>query len=178
MEQTTEQKALEFATKAHEGQFRNDKKTPYIEHPKRVANLVKLYKKSHRINELIAAALLHDTLEDTNTGIVELVENFGETIALIVIQLTNDEKKKETLGKTKYLSAKLSDPRQVSSWALIIKLADRLDNISDLHLQSKEFRSRYTKETIEIINAIGNNRQLTITHRKLISAIRSKLNYN
>lgn len=58
------EKAKDYATKQHKGTYRKVKGEPYVEHPKRVADLVRKYKKSHRIDDLIQAALLHDTIEE------------------------------------------------------------------------------------------------------------------
>jgi (p)ppGpp synthase/HD superfamily hydrolase len=56
---------IEFIKLQHEGQFRTFSMAPYWTHPIRVAALVMKYKKSHRIDELVIAALLHDVVEDT-----------------------------------------------------------------------------------------------------------------
>jgi GTP pyrophosphokinase len=163
-----------FAKERHLGQKRLDGE-PYINHLKRVAEIIKKYKESHDMETLICAALLHDILEDTDTGINEIREKFGGTIALLIVELTNDEKKKEILGKTEYLSKKLGDTRKISSWALAIKLADRLDNIRDLPHADKEFRVKYLKETQEILDYIEKNRELTKSHKVLIELIKREI---
>lgn len=167
-------KAEKFATEKHKGQFRKDG-SPYIEHPKRVAEIIKRFKKSHKINELIAAALLHDTLEDTDTGIPELRENFGSLVTLLVVELSSDKDAAKSMGKGKYLSNKMKDEKKLDSWALAIKLADRLDNVSDLEHSSKEFRDRYKKETKEILKNLEENRKLSETQQKLVNEIKLKL---
>ncbi len=168
------QQAESFAEKKHKGQKRLNGEED-INHPRRVARIVAHYKKSHKLNELIAAAFLHDTLEDTDTGINELRELFGETITLLVLELTTDEKSKELLGKTKYLSTKLADSKKVSNWALVIKLADRLDNLTDLVSADEQFKRKYILETKEIISHIETKRSLTKTHKKLIESIKEIL---
>ena len=100
-----------FAQEKHKGQLRKDG-TPYILHPLRVSGIVKKFKKSHKIDELIAAAILHDTLEDTDTGVSELRENFGEIVTLLVVELTSDKFKTNSIGKTNYLSEKMSSSRK------------------------------------------------------------------
>jgi guanosine-3',5'-bis(diphosphate) 3'-pyrophosphohydrolase len=167
------QRALAFAKKKHAGQFRADKKTPYIAHPIRVVKILKKFKKSHRMDELVAAALLHDTLEDTKTGIEEIRREFGETVALLVVQLTNDLWAIKNLGKKKYHSEKLSSIDKMSSWALTIKLADRLDNISDLNKfpRGKKWSKEYSKQTKEIVDYISKNRKLSKTQKRLIREI-------
>lgn len=168
------EKADLFAERKHKNQKRLNGE-PYITHPRRVADIVKRYKRSHKIEELIAAALLHDTLEDTSTSVNELRDNFGDLITQLVMELTTDEKKKKILGKTRYLSEKLSQNDKVSNWTLVIKLADRLDNISDLEFADISFKNKYIRETKDILDYIDSKRELTGTHKKLISAIRDKI---
>lgn len=164
-------KALEFATKKHKGQMRKGaEKKEYITHPINVANLVKKYKASHHIDSLIAAAYLHDTLEDTNTTYYELVENFGIEVASLVSELTTNRDMKKEIGKEKYLAYKL---KEMTNWALVIKLCDRLDNVSGLYDVDSEFRTRYINETIFILNYVVNNRNLTQTHLNIIKDINS-----
>ena len=166
--------AEEFAGKKHKGQFRKNKSEPYVNHPLRVGELVRKFKKSHKIEELVSAGILHDTLEDTNTTLEELRENFGELIASIVFELTSNPLEIEKLGKTKYLSDKLSSNEKVSNWALVIKLADRLDNVSDLvNCSDENFVKRYKDETKEILKNLEQKRTLSRTHRKLIKEIRT-----
>lgn len=168
-------RAIAFAQEKHRGQIRKDG-TPYIIHPLRVSEIVRKFKKSHRINELISAAILHDTLEDTDTSFEELKSNFGELVALIVFELTNDNNKIEKIGKSNYLSDKLSSSRLVSRWALVIKLADRLDNVSDLDtIDDNEFVERYKRETQEILLNLSIRRELTQTQKNLVKEIKRKL---
>ncbi len=70
------EKVLAFASKKHQGQFRADGVTPYIEHPKKVAELVQTYKTSKQMDVLVAASLLHDTLEDTYTSYKQFDDEF------------------------------------------------------------------------------------------------------
>lgn len=163
--------AKSFAIDKHKEQYRKNG-NPYIIHPISVASLLKKYKKSHNINRLMAAAYLHDTLEDTNTSYYELVDTFGYDIAGLVMELTTDENMKKEIGKNKYLAYKLNS---MTKWALSIKLCDRLDNISDLEEMEESFSKRYLEETIFIIDYICENRELTKTHRDIIKDIVDKL---
>lgn len=164
--------ALEFATKAHSGQFRRNGKE-YIEHPKAVAAHVKRVKPlSHKIDTLQAAAYLHDTREDTEVTDAEILEQFGPEVLTLVHELTSDEKELARLGKTQYLKKKFSG---ISSWALVIKLADRLDNVSDLLDADPEWARKYTKQTQEILQYLEQNRMLTKTQQKLVDEIRSMI---
>ncbi|MCK4997367.1 HD domain-containing protein [Candidatus Pacearchaeota archaeon] len=167
-------RAKEFAIKKHKGQTRKDG-SPYVNHPIRVADIVSKFKKSHKIDDLVAAAYLHDTLEETDTGVYELSENFGYLVALLVVELTTDKFSCSKVGKTAYLAHKLSSENALGNWALVIKLADRLDNVSDLITMDIKFAKKYKKETEEILKVVEEKRELTEVHKKLIKVIREKL---
>ncbi len=163
-----ERRALKFAKRMHEGQFRKDG-TPYVLHPIRVARNVKYFKKnSNHLDILCAAAILHDTLEDTNLTFYDIVEFFGADVAGVVLELTTDEDLKKEIGKSRYLELKM---KNMSSWALTIKLCDRLDNVSDLMNSSEKFRIKYVKETLEILDFLLVNRELTKTQYRIVGAI-------
>ena len=165
-------KALAYATKAHKGQFRSDG-SEYIKHPERVADYVKKFKKSHNLDALISAAFLHDTIEDTDTTHEDLEKMFGGLIAGLVKELTTDELEKNKVGKTEYLSRKMET---MSSYALVVKLADRLDNVNDIATaRTPEWRQKYKKQTLDILARLEKNRELSGTHKKLIKAIRAKM---
>jgi len=109
-----------YARKYHVGQFRKDKKTPYVEHPKEVASLVENY--GFKDVESRCIALLHDTLEDTTLSYDEIEQRFGKTIADGVYILTRnvdeDEYKRRLLKADKNVQA--------------VKICDTLHNISTL----------------------------------------------
>jgi len=164
-------KSKEFAEQKHAGQKRMDG-TPYINHPKRVAEIVKRYKSSHKINELVQASLLHDTVEDTNTSLKCLEKEFGKLIASLVWELTSY--RRLDISKGEQLLHKMLN---MSSWALVIKLADRLDNVSDLTTANKKFAEKYCDETKFILDNLESKRQLTSPQKNLICSIRGKLDY-
>lgn len=162
-----EEKALEYATKMHKGQYRKDG-IEYITHPIKVAKYVIKFKESANIEALVAAAYLHDTIEDTKATYYDIVEQFGPVVANLVLELTTDEDLKKEIGKTRYLEIKM---KNMSSWALVIKLCDRLANICDLENVEVAFRVKYIIETIEILNYITENRNLSKTHIKIMKYI-------
>ena len=167
--------ALNFATKMHEGQVRHDG-TPYINHPIRVANYVKKYKNSKELDMLVICSYLHDTLEDTTTTYYDLVKLFWAHVASIVLELTTDEDLKKEIGKERYLEIKM---KNMSSWALVIKLCDRLDNTSDLENSTESFQIKYVNETIGILEYLTTNRTLSETHINIIKEIvKNLLNVN
>jgi len=167
-----EEEALAYATKAHAGQTRSGG-DPYISHPVRVANHIKQFKQSHNLDALISAAYLHDTIEDTDTTQEILHDLFGGLVASLVKELTSDPEEIKKVGKAQYLSHKMA---AMSSYALVIKLADRLDNVKDITTaRTPQWRAKYAAETNQILNYIEKTRALSGTHNKLIELIRAKL---
>jgi hypothetical protein len=166
------EEALQYATQAHAGQTRAGG-DPYITHPMRVADHIKQYKKSHNLDALISAAYLHDTVEDTDTTHEALHDLFGGLVASLVKELTSDPEQIKKVGKAQYLAHKMA---AMSSYALVIKLADRLDNVKDITTaRTPQWRQKYKNETEHILNYIEKTRALSGTHQKLIGLIRDKL---
>ena len=81
--------AYEFAREAHEGQERKGDGSPYINHPVELARL--LHAAGHCDDEILAAAFLHDTVEDTDTSLEEIEEAFGAGVREIVGAMTEDK---------------------------------------------------------------------------------------
>lgn len=163
-------KAYLFAKEKHTSQIRKDIiPKDYITHPINVASLVKEYTSDEN---LIAAAFLHDVLEDTDATYNDLVKLFGNKIANIVQSLTNDEKQKELYGKEKYLSKKMVN---MSDDELLIKLCDRLDNVNSLGDADDIFRLKYIEETKNIVKYVESNRKLHKNHSDIINKILLKI---
>lgn len=120
------QEAAGFAARAHEGQKRKDGETPYVAHPFRVALTVRqVFECADRIT--IAAALLHDTIEDTDTDYEDIAERFGHEVAEIVVALTKDMRLPEAEREARY-----DEQLAEAGWrASVVKLADVFDNLSD-----------------------------------------------
>ena len=165
--------AIEFAKTAHEGQFRTFSMAPYFTHPVRVATLVMKFKQSHAIDDLVVAALLHDTVEDTDTTLRSIELRFNPRVAGLVAELTSDKDKQKQMGKSAYLSEKVLE---MSSWALVIKLCDRLDNVMDFIYAPDKFVARYSQETENILNSLYLHRDsLSDTHKTIMAKIESAL---
>lgn len=130
-----EKKAYLFARQAHKDQKDDEGKDFFEAHIIPVANIVKQVSVNKTV---ITAAYLHDTLEDTDCRYKDIVENFGEEIAMLVNELTH-EWGGEKVG---YLF-----PRLKTREAIMVKLADRLSNVSRMNSWSKERVSRYLKNT-------------------------------
>lgn len=165
-------KALQFATKKHEGQVRKFDKTPYITHPIRVADVLKLYAPDNdELPILIASAYLHDTLEDTDTSFKELKENFGLEVARIVMELSTAPFLSDKV-KTSYLCHHM---KLMSSPALTVKLADRLDNVSDLANFQKSKMAEKIDQTAKMIASVQKTRRLNGVQQTLIKLIKNQL---
>jgi len=166
-----EQKAWLFAQQAHQGVVRKFLRTPYFEgHVAKVFGLLKQYDTRPTLG---AAAILHDVLEDVEYVTFDMIkQKFGPKVAALVRELTSDESEISKQGKANYLLNKMI---YMSPDALLIKLCDRLQNISDMYAASAGFRSKYYIETRFIINGLNNNRRLTHNHSRVISQIEGML---
>lgn len=134
-------KAVGFAVTKHDGQHRKNvgQKVPYVTHPLRVAAILEEAGFGHD-EDLLVAAVLHDTLEDTQTTYEELVEAFGADIASTVAELTDDK----TLSKVERREAQVAKAPGMSFRARLIKVADKLDNVRSVIETPPEW-SRETK---------------------------------
>ncbi len=143
------QKAYVYALDKHGTQMR-DSGDPFISHPLEVADILADLKMD---TDTIAAALLHDTLEDTDATYEELCDLFGKNIANIVNGVTKlstfENSKladKQTENFKKLLISAASDIR-----VLVIKLADRLHNMRTLKYKKRKIKRQFiAKETLEI----------------------------
>jgi guanosine-3',5'-bis(diphosphate) 3'-pyrophosphohydrolase len=121
-------RALEFAARKHRDQRRKDAEaSPYINHPIALANVL--------CNEggvtdpiTLAAAILHDTLEDTDTSHDELEQSFGVGIADIVLEVTDDKR----LPKEARKRLQVEHATALSPEAKLVKLADKICNVRDV----------------------------------------------
>ncbi len=118
-----------------------------------------------------AAAILHDTIEDTKTSYQEILDLFGPETAEMVMALTNDPGEKERLGKREYLARKTAamGPRE-----LLVKLADRLDNVRDLDDEKSDWNMNYAEETRIILSRLPAG-LLEEAHKAIIRDINEKL---
>lgn len=124
--------AIEFATKAHSGQYRKTIKVPYIIHP---LGVVKILIDYGCREEVVVAGVLHDTVEDTAVNLEEIHSNFGKSVAELVAAVSEppksvpwEERKQHTIDLMR------SAPIDV----LLITCADKLDNL-------RSIREDYTK---------------------------------
>jgi len=121
-------KALGFAAHKHRDQRRKDvESSPYINHPIALANI--LCNEGHVTDtNVICAALLHDTVEDTDTTPEELEREFGKEIRGIVMDVTDDK----TLEKAARKQRQIEHAAHISDQAKLVKLADKISNLRDV----------------------------------------------
>src|SRR5437763_8806464 len=159
------ERAFEFSETAHRGQFRKSGE-PYITHPLAVASILSQW----RIDaEGLAAALLHDVMEDTSVTRSELESTFGKPVAAIVDGLskldqiefaTREDAQAESFRKM--LLAMARDVR-----VILIKLADRLHNMRTLDAMAHAHRRPIARETLDIYAPIANRLGLNALYLEL-----------
>ena len=156
-------KAYKFGAEAHDGQTRMSGE-PFISHPVAVAQILA---DMHMDSQAITAAILHDVIEDTDTPIAELEQQFGSDVATLVdgvskldqMQFTSKaEAQAESFRKM--MLAMIEDIR-----VILVKLADRLHNMRTMDAMPREKQARIARETLEIYAPIAN--RLGINHLKV-----------
>lgn len=119
--------AAVFSADRHKSQKRKGERAePYINHPLQVANIlmeVDLYDPI-----LLAAAILHDTVEDTATQLSEIQERFGPQVAIIVAEVSDDK----SLPKDERKRLQTENASHKSPYAKLVKMADKIDNLRSL----------------------------------------------
>jgi len=121
-------KAAHFAAYKHRNQKRKDEeKIPYINHPISVAKIISEIGNVED-PEVLAAALLHDTIEDTETTVDELIDNFGERVCSLVQEVTDDK----TLPRLQRKQRQIDHAKEISEGAALIKLGDKISNVTDI----------------------------------------------
>ena len=127
-----------FARRRHNdtGAIRKVSKEPYWVHPEGVAKIVM----EHGGSDIeIKAAMAHDVLEDTGDTFEDIAEKFGDEVASIVKEVTNDKDEIAKIGKERYISEELC---RLSPEALTVKLADMLYNMKDSPTEKNYERMR------------------------------------
>ena len=121
-------RALAFASRKHSHQRRKDgDASPYINHPIALVSILAVEAGIHD-RDTLCAALLHDTIEDTDTSVEELVETFGSPIASLVQEVTDDKQ----LPKVERKLLQVEHAAHLSPKAREVKLADKIANLRDV----------------------------------------------
>ena len=159
------QKAYVFAAASHQGQTRLSGE-PYLSHPLAVAYTLA---KMGFDEATIAAGLLHDTVEDTKASIEDIDAEFGEDVADIVDGVTKidtitfDSKEEAQAENIRKMILAMSHDMRV----LMVKLADRLHNMSTLDYQKSYKQQRISRETMDIYAPLANRLGLYVMKRDL-----------
>ena len=148
-------KVCEFAAEKHRNQRRKDHaRTPYINHPLAVARVL-AKEGGVKDPEILAAAILHDTLEDTQTTLEELRKAFGRRVASLVAEVTDDK----TLPKQVRKQRQIDHGPSKSQGAALIKVADKICNLCDLAQSppthwTVERKGKYIEWAREVVRAL------------------------
>jgi len=148
-------KALDFAAHKHRDQRRKDKRaSPYINHPIELANM--LWREGGVTDPVtVAAALLHDTIEDTETSWQELRGEFGDDVAEVVLEVTDVKWLKKAVRKR----LQVAKAKYASERARLVKLADKICNLRDVAAHppagwSLERRREYFEWAKEVVDKL------------------------
>ena len=164
--------AIDIATLAHKDQFRNNGLDPYIEHCLRTSHYIENVYSKYATSEVIAAAILHDTLEDCSEKEMPqfyeaIYTKCGISVASFVDILTKP--RDFSFYRNKRYKARLyTSPKEV----IIIKLSDRIDNLSDLANSGWDMKKLlfYIKDSVSIYE-LACSRGLITEARYLLNAI-------
>jgi len=170
-------KAAHFAAQKHRDQRRKDREaSPYINHPLRVAMLLSEIGKVQD-EEILAAALLHDTIEDTDTKPADLEKLFGSRILKLVEAVTDNK----SLPKEERKLLQIEHAAEISTDAALIKLGDKISNVIDVtdtppkHWGVKRRREYFDWAEAVVNNLPKTNQALEDYFRKVVEAGREKL---
>jgi (p)ppGpp synthase/HD superfamily hydrolase len=139
-----------FAASAHAGQARKYTNEPYLNHPAAVVDLVR--GRPHT-PEMLAAAWLHDAVEDTNVTIGQIRHLFGDTVARLVDELT-DVSRPEDGSRSKRKALDRAHTAQASPDAKTIKLADLIDNTRSIAEHDPDFARVYLAEKALLLEVL------------------------
>ena len=155
-------RALRFAAQRHQAQRRKGgREIPYINHPIDVATLLSTVG-GVTDPEVLAAALLHDTVEDTDTSLEELTTEFGLVVSSLVAEVTDDC----NLPSDERKQRQEIEASQKSPSAKLIRIADKASNVGDIAIHpppswSVERRRNYFEWAARVVNGMrGSNAAL------------------
>ena len=166
--------AYNYSKFMHRGQKRRFSGLEYFTHPKYVARVTNHLTKNPT---LVAAALLHDVIEDTKATELVVREKFGDEITNLVVELTNDSSSdsyKES--KSQYIATKMLD---MTDEALIVKLVDRFHNVLFLEEDNVDvkFKRKYWVETTSILMILKKMRKLNKIQKVVANRIEAILKF-
>lgn len=166
MEHDLVNKARTFAAKAHKGVVRRWTGEPYIEHPERVAGRIAALGLP---SEVIAAAWLHDVVEDTPISVAKLTAEFGPVVAALVAQVTNPKIVKTPDNRALRKAAVVVHLAAASYHGACIKLADMIDNSSNVAEHDPKFAKTYLAEMAKKLAVLDHG------HPELVAELKRNL---
>ncbi|HTS20552.1 MAG TPA: bifunctional (p)ppGpp synthetase/guanosine-3',5'-bis(diphosphate) 3'-pyrophosphohydrolase [Casimicrobiaceae bacterium] len=159
------ERAFAFSEHAHQGQFRKSGE-PYITHPLAVASILSQWRLDA---QGLAAALLHDVMEDTSVTKSEIEHSFGKPVADMVDGVSKldhiEFQSREDLQAESFRKMLLAMAQDVR--VILIKLADRLHNMRTLDAMASAHRHRIARETLDIYAPIANRLGLNALYQEL-----------
>ena len=145
------ERAIQFATQAHKGQYRKYTHDPYITHPLAVMEIVRGV--PGHTQEMLAAAVLHDVVEDTDVSLSDIKSEFGDQVARLVSYLTDISVPED--------GNRLKRKRKDAQWyaqgpaeAQTIKVADFIDNTWDIAQNAPKFWEVYKMEKMYALDLL------------------------
>ena len=170
-------KALHFASIKHKDQRRKDEEaSPYINHPIEVAEILA---RVGQVTDLVVlqSAILHDTIEDTQTTAEEIEALFGAEVRSVVLEVTDDR----SLLKQERKRLQIEHAPHISTRAQMVKLADKISNVRAIELAppanwSLERRREYLDWTEQVVAGLrGCNSHLEELYDQYLQSGRAKL---
>ena len=169
--------AARFAAENHTGHFRKgSKREPYINHPIEVANMIANVGLVDD-EDILAAALLHDTVEDCGVTGDEIDEKFGETVTSYVLEVSDDK----SLPKHERKQRQIEHAPHLSYGAKVIKIADKISNVRDVIVSpaedwDKQRRVEYVQWAVNVVAGLrGANDQLDELFDEVVAMANEKL---
>tara|TARA_B100000965_G_C19571310_1_gene749250 strand:+ start:1159 stop:1659 length:501 start_codon:yes stop_codon:yes gene_type:complete len=142
--------AIKFATKAHGSQKRKYTGEPYVTHPIAVMEIVKTVPHT---DDMLVAAVLHDTVEDTPVTLADIKEQFGDNVARLVDGLTDVSQPQDGNRKTRKAMDRAHTAQQPAD-VQTIKLADLIHNTESISFYDPKFYKIYREEKIRILDIL------------------------
>ncbi|HCM4359206.1 TPA: HD domain-containing protein [Klebsiella pneumoniae] len=162
------EKAQMFAAGAHAGVGQKRKYTgeDYIHHPVAVAEIVR---KHGGTDEMVAAAMLHDTIEDTQVTFGHIFSLFGDRVAEMVDALSNKAKKKDGNRETRFFINVKALRERLDMQSRVIKLADLIHNTQSITRYDQKFAAQYLAEKAFMLRALFTDAEIGVSGEEIES---------
>lgn len=162
------EKAQMFAAGAHAGVGQKRKYTgeDYIHHPVAVADIVR---NNGGSDEMIAAALLHDTIEDTQVTFGHIFSLFGERVAEMVDALSNKAKKEDGNRETRFFINVKALRERPDMQSRVIKLADLIHNTQSITRYDQKFAAQYLAEKAFMLRVLFTDAEIGVSGEEIES---------